>query len=385
MGKHKIAKVVIAVLTAFLLIPSAYTGVYAEEKTGSSRIEAINNVSTGVVTIKLEEFELINGKEQPYTDNKIVVPGQDISKIARITNTGYKAWIRASLKVVSEDGIKDLSEDICTISDTEHWKKIGNYWYYTIPLDHNEKTDFLKAVHIPEEWTEEYSGKRFQVIVNVDAVQWKNFTPKFDSKEPWFGTVIETSIHEKADITPSHEDTFLVEYRGGAEGLIKKGDDFFYNWPALMPGDTYSDQLVVQNSYASPVNIYFSTEKLDDSDLAKAVTLKIWRGEELIYDGNLQGTVPEMLLVQNLKKDEIMVLRYEVSIPASLQNAYALKYSKTKWIFRCELLNPGVVSDNPRTADLFDPEKLLMITGTALLVAAGAVIIILLRKKEEQA
>jgi hypothetical protein len=34
MGKHKIAKVVIAVLTAFLLIPSAYTGVYAEEKTG---------------------------------------------------------------------------------------------------------------------------------------------------------------------------------------------------------------------------------------------------------------------------------------------------------------------------------------------------------------
>ena len=386
MKTKSVKKILTAVFAAMLAFPAASAQVYADEKTNSgSSVEVINHVETGAVIINLKEYQLNeDGKEEAYVDNKVVVPGQDISKIARITNTGYKCWIRGKISVVSEDGIKNLSDDIATIHDPEHWKKVGDYWYYTLPLEHDEHVDFLKSIHVPEEWTEEYSDKKFQVIVHVDAVQYEHFTPKFDSEAPWFGTVIETSIYDKTDIVPKSNDTFLVEYRGGAEGLIKKGADFFDNWGALMPGDTAEDFVVVQNSYASPVNIYFRTEAMDEEHLSREVHLRIWRGTELIYDGDMLGTLNEMLLAQNLKKDEQFILRFEVSLPEELNNSYALNFAKTKWIFRTELVNPNIFSGNPRTADTFNKAMYTALLGGAALVAIGGIYLIVKRRKEEE-
>lgn len=45
----------------------------------------------GNIRIRLEEFQSVNGKEQPYENNRIVVPGETVSKIVRITVEGEKS------------------------------------------------------------------------------------------------------------------------------------------------------------------------------------------------------------------------------------------------------------------------------------------------------
>ncbi|MFR3808776.1 MAG: hypothetical protein ACLTX3_07460 [Lachnospiraceae bacterium] len=75
-----------------------------------------------------------------------------------------------------------------------------------------------------------YSDQKMELHFTADAVQIKNFTPDFDSDDPWFGTVIEKSITDEYIIPGEKHDLFSVSYEGGAEGLVKVGDDFFSNW-----------------------------------------------------------------------------------------------------------------------------------------------------------
>ena len=49
------------------------------------------SVQQGDIRIRLEEFQDVNGKEQPYENNRIVVPGETVSKIVRITVEGEKS------------------------------------------------------------------------------------------------------------------------------------------------------------------------------------------------------------------------------------------------------------------------------------------------------
>ena len=63
----------------------------------------------GNIRIRLEEFQESGGKEQPYENNRIVVPGETVSKIVRITVEGEKSKlsplevIRAPVKT-GDDG-----------------------------------------------------------------------------------------------------------------------------------------------------------------------------------------------------------------------------------------------------------------------------------------
>ncbi len=49
------------------------------------------SVRQGNIRIRLEEYQEINGKEQPYENNRIVIPGEKVSKIVRITVDGEKS------------------------------------------------------------------------------------------------------------------------------------------------------------------------------------------------------------------------------------------------------------------------------------------------------
>lgn len=161
----------------------------------SYETEVINNVGIGDISISLEEFELDeNGNEVPYENDKVVLPGQKVDKIVRITNEANTAWIRAKLEYTSDDGIRGLSDHMVTL-DSDEWIKAGDYYYYLEPVEKDSFIDFVREVRIPTEWDESYADKSFSIIVTADAVQTDNFTPDFTSEDPWFGTVIETCVH----------------------------------------------------------------------------------------------------------------------------------------------------------------------------------------------
>lgn len=289
--------------------------------------DIINGISTGDINISITAGDLV--------DNEMVMPGQRVEKVIGITNNGSQSWIRAKLEFN-----KYLTDNDVEIA-SEKWKKFGDYYYYTEPVGKNEHVELTKAINIPGSLTESVTGDTFKLNTTVDAVQVANFTPDFTSSDPWFGTVIEGCLHSNPDVKVDNtSDEFSITFEGGAEGIVRVGDNFFNNWSDLMPGDTLKDKVILKNSYSRAVSIYFRTEVLDDNDLSKAINLKIYNGSTLIYDGALNKSLDEILLGK-LNKGDTLELSYEVSLPAELTNKYALSNARTKWYFRCVVQSSG--------------------------------------------
>ena len=97
--KKKYMMAACACMSCVLLGSGTY--VYARPETSVT-----NHFSTGVVDINLDEYELTaNGGEEPFRDytgkkgeNPLIMPGDDISKIPRITNDGNDCYVRAKLE-----------------------------------------------------------------------------------------------------------------------------------------------------------------------------------------------------------------------------------------------------------------------------------------------
>lgn len=149
--------------------------------------EVTNTITTGDINISLEEFQLNpEGRRIPYVDGKLVVPGQRVDKIVTITNEAQKAWIRAKVEYNTKDGLEGMSDDMLGGISSE-WKKCGDYFYYTEPVDTAETVDFFRQVVVPWEWDETCEEKGFSIGVTAQAVQAANFVPDFQTMEPWFG------------------------------------------------------------------------------------------------------------------------------------------------------------------------------------------------------
>ena len=270
----------------------------------------------------------------------MILPGQTVDKIVRITNNAKPAWIRAKLEYVSKDGLAGLSDDMCTL-DSEDWIRHGDYYYYTKPVPSNESVNFLKTVKMPTDWDSTTSENEFSLIVTADAVQEANFDPDFSSNDPWFGTPIETCVHTSYAGKTSTDQKFAVQFENGADGLVKIGDDFFSNWEELMPGDVVSDTVTLRNNYNRTVYLYFRTETIKDDDLLKYLQLEIKNGDEVIYSGTMDGSIKDNVLLASLPYQGESTLTYTVTVPKELGNAFAMTDTQTKWIFSAEMKRSG--------------------------------------------
>lgn len=299
--------------------------------------EVTNGVSIGDISISLNEYEYDkNGNEIPYKDHKVILPGQTVDKLVRITNNANPAWIRAKLEYVSKDGLTGLSDDMCTL-DSEDWMRCGDYYYYTKPVPSKESIDFLKKVKMPTDWDSTTAENEFSLIVTADAVQEANFKPDFTSDDPWFGTPIETCVHTSYTEKVAANQKFAVQFENGADGLVKIGDDFFSNWKDLMPGDTVSDTVMLRNNYSQTVYLYFRTEMIKNDDLLKKLQLEIKNGDETVYSGTMDGEVKDNILLASLPYQGESTLTYTVTVPKELGNAFAMTDTQTKWIFSAEM------------------------------------------------
>ncbi len=311
----------------------------AGTKVWSTEVE--NTITTGDVSVSIAEYELDeNGEEVPYEDGKVVLPGQNVSKIVRFTNEANDAWIRAKITYWPEYEVSGFLEDL--IWDTEEgWEKIGDYFYYQKPLSRGEHVDFFRELRIPAEWGEEENGQSFQVHVTVQAVQTANFIPDFSSTAPWFGVPIEECTHNRRDIRETSGDgIFSIIFKNGTEGFVKDSEDFFEDFASMMPGDIREGSMVFGNTYNRTLDILFQTELPESQpeesvQLLKQIRLKIFVGDQILYDGALHGekAAKGFCLLENLKRGEEIPVHYELFMPETLNNAYALSQAKVRWIF----------------------------------------------------
>lgn len=296
----------------------------------SYEVESTNSAIMGNVSVSIEQD----------IPEYAVIPGRNTGMHVSIRNNAEPIWVRASIEYESHEKDINISDDLVTVSDGP-WEYINGYYYYTEPVKTDTSVSFIEDMTVPPDWGSDMKGLKFDITVNVDAVQEANFTPDFNTDDPWFGTVIEASTDAEYTERKNSDGSFSIAFKGGAEGLVKTGDNFFSNWPNLMPGDVISDRITLKNDYSRRVEIFFRSEALTDSELAKAIGLTISNSEGTVYSGTLADSVSEDISVAELYKGDEEVLTYTVSVPDDLGNDFAMNELKTKWIFTADVKSPG--------------------------------------------
>ena len=249
------------------------------------------------------------------------------------------------------------------------------YFYYKEILETGKSVDLFQGIKIPVDLTESAAESLFTIKVDVDAIQSNNFDPDYDSSNPWGEVqILECEKEGMYDINtfkkPDNK-KFSITYEGDSNKLIKNEDDFFMNFPVLLPGDTYTDTLLFTNDSNRKVNLYFRTASPEGTDLLNKVTLKITKqigdNKEVIYDGDLRATkLYENMLLAVIDKGKSGSLTYEIHVPEELQNPYSIMEDYVMWVFATD---PIAEIDTVKTGD--DTLKFcttMMIIGLVLAV-----------------
>ncbi len=158
----------------------------------STEEKAHNVITTSGVEIDLiEEMVKDDGTIVSYKDPQDVLPGQTVSKIVTVKNTG-EAPVWLCLKVTTDIALKDAPTgsvaDLAVVEidfNTDDWTEKDGYWYYTKmeegsdspkPLAHNEVTTplFREVTLKGPEMDNLYANSTITVDVQAFAVQSQN-------------------------------------------------------------------------------------------------------------------------------------------------------------------------------------------------------------------
>lgn len=355
-------------------------------------VEVINFFETGIVDIDITEYQFLEGKEEVWEDNPTVLPGDIISKNPRIYNRGVDCYVR--VKVYFND-IKEIDESYL-LGINDQWKKADDgYLYYTEVLKSGEEADVFKGLQIPQELSDEMAEKSFSIEIEADAIQSKNFIPDFHSATPWGSIEIEKCEKEgQYDIRTlkkSDKQTFVIEYQDDIGKLIKNADDFFMNFPYLMPGDCYRDFIEISNeSDNKDLKIYFRNEVIENSELLEKIILRITteiNGEQKeLYEGFLKGA--------QLSTDDFLGViprgakgkfHFEIEVPGELNNKFTILNSHIKWIFSTKPISEG--EDNSAEKDVLtgNPVKTgdasLPVLYVSIIVISGIAVVMVKKRK----
>ena len=99
----------VKIITGFLL--AAILSAAAVFASFSDRLDVVNHISVGDVSISISEYARKGKGEVKYTQPSEVVPGQTISKIPRIKNNALPCWIRARITYAGENGKLERLKD----------------------------------------------------------------------------------------------------------------------------------------------------------------------------------------------------------------------------------------------------------------------------------
>ncbi|MBQ3195305.1 MAG: hypothetical protein IJB65_02450 [Clostridia bacterium] len=107
---------------------------------------ATNVITTGSIDIKLvEQSDDGSGILRPFENVMGVMPGEEVSKIVSITNTGNNtAWVRIkldkSLSYADGEAVESPHTLLELDYNTADWTYVNGFWYYLQPLQAGAST-----------------------------------------------------------------------------------------------------------------------------------------------------------------------------------------------------------------------------------------------------
>ena len=301
-------------------------------------------------------------------DDSLISPGTDVAYKPVIENKGADSWVRFKLTADSElplDNFYGLSSD---------WVERGGYWYLTKPVLSKESVPTVSGFTMPGTLTDQ-SITEIEVGGTYDAIQSENFTPDFDSENPWGNVYIVESdfdganyVRRVASIAPVTVDI------GNSDDVVVTSDEIL-NYD-LIPGDVKSNTLVIENSSDIDKQVNFKSYSDRANRLLQNVYIGIGDSDEEIYDGALAEA--------NFDKDiatipagEKAVINYEISVPTEVGNALQGEKGEFEWHF---LTEDVIDSDAVKTGDTFPVIPLVIV----LVVAVGIPVIFKFRRRKDE-
>lgn len=367
-------KMILSLLIVSLLLCMTGGVIY-----GLREIKVTNHLDTGVVDIHIEEYERgTNGREVLYTGEKIVLPGTNISKIPKVYNDGMDCYVRTAFSFSGVQGV-DVS-NIFGIS--EKWVLASDgYYYYTDIIPNGENIKIFDGFFIPEDALDEMQGDDFCLTVLVEAIQSRNFYPEFDAKEPWGDVLIQECIHEgpyDINYMVPKITSFEVVYEGDADKLMTNTDDFFINFPTMLPGDTYRDTVHLNNDSADKITMYFRTNYHEKTELLDQIQLKIWTDmngkETVIYEGPLSSEeLLNNITLIKMGKNKSGEMNFELKVPGHLDNSFSLEACDVQWIFSTVKELPP--QESVKTGDFVNAGFIMLVLGVSLLTILSVFVI----------
>lgn len=324
-------------LALTLAMTSGSLGVFAAFQ---DSVKVKNNLAIGDVNISLKEYRRKNQREYPYQNPQIVLPGDTVSKIPRITNKAEPCWVRVWLGFSEIDNHKNMLSEDNIFGMNEAWVKRGDYFYYTKILEEQESVDVFSGIKIPEAWDSSYSLLQTEVSIHAQAVQAANFTPDFSAMSPWGDLDIEKCVHADRNTSCCKNETLKlrVEFEKSAHRLLAVPGDFFHNFDTVMPGDICRDNIALSNTTEHTASLYFHTEQEalteKQQEVLEQLSLTIWMDKKQLYSGTLGAKeLSEKILLGEFPPDSQGNMEFEITVPKELTNTYALRDAKVTWVF----------------------------------------------------
>lgn len=317
----------------------------------SDSVTVTNHIAVGDLNISLRELEKRDGREMAYQDRRIVLPGDVISKIPRITNRAEPCWVRVKISYTDDlEGLDGLS-DSNLMGMSTRWVRKGEYFYYTRKLEQGESVDIFTGVIVPPQWNEAYQDKKLGITITADAIQAANFAPDFSAMTPWGNQKILRCIHDTDGLVVQKKKPvdLKVEFEGNAHKLMAAPEDFFAGFSTAMPGDVFRDSIEISNTTEHVSEIFFRTsaecKSVKDQEFLKKLKLVIVMDGRKLYSGDLLAvSLNKAVSLGKFDSGKKGKMEFQVTVPAELDNAYALRNADVKWIFSVE--------EEPETVDI---------------------------------
>lgn len=171
------------IATAVLLLALTMLG-YSTIAYFTSEKTATNVITSGSIQIALHETAVTEDGQiiqfEASQERFDVMPGQEVSKIVQVENTGANdAYVRVMIdkSIQLADGVSGtVDTSLITMDfDEQHWTARDGYYYYNEPLAPGEKTEPLfKNVIFNAKMSNMYQKSTAIIKVNAQATQVKN-------------------------------------------------------------------------------------------------------------------------------------------------------------------------------------------------------------------
>lgn len=352
---NKKIKLIISILSVVFILSSIMAAY-----TFASNIATING------TVKTQGVDISITAD---ADDSEVTPNKFVRYEPKIHYQGVDSWIRLKLDISNEN----IKEEYFKGLD-DNWIKEGEYMYYTKVVSHGDEIKTFDGFKIPSEWDEKepenLMESKFKVITLCDAVQARNFTPDFDSKNPWGELEIEDSQYDGSTYVESENIIKPIDLKFvGAGQYTLSSNEIILD---TLPADIYKNDINIYNEGKHDTEVFFYVSDMDikDKSLLDVIKLKLSIDGNVFYDGTLRAEelIKQRSLIK-MKPNEKHILSYEITVPSELKDEYQGKLDNFAWNFTSvEHINPST-GDKAKFAIYF------------ILVVVSLVLIVLLKRK----